>query len=103
MSKTSYSIYLDYKKAMKDAETIEHAAKKAKREASGIMDNYNTVSAAWKGENADKLKRKLLKLESKLSTMSKQLQKAAKTVRTIAESTYRSEQAALEMAKNRKV
>lgn len=103
MYKTSYSIYLDYKKSMKDAEQIEQAARRIMKETSNILDCHSAVASAWKGENADILKRKLLKLESKLSTISKQLQKSAKTVRTIAESTYRSEQAALEMAKNRKV
>ena len=103
MNKTSYSIFIDYKKALKDAELIEHAAKKTMKEASRIVDNCNAVSAAWKGENAEKLKEKLLRMEEKLKKTAKQLHKTAQVVRTIAEATYKSEKAALELAKKRNV
>ncbi len=102
MSKTAYSIYLDYQNAIKQAERLEQAAKDLKREASKLSDCRRSISTSWKGDNASTYLRKVKTVESDISKKEKNITKAAAAIRKIATETYRAEKAALELAKIRK-
>ena len=103
MAKTAHTIYLDYQKAMRQADRLEEAAKKIRNEKSSLHSCRGSISSAWKGDNASAFIRKVSVVENDLASIEKSIRNAAAVIRRIAKETYDAEQRALTMAKNRKV
>lgn len=103
MAKTSYSIYLDYRKAVSQAERLEKAAQELRKEYNRMEDCYTSVSGAWKGDNANAYLAKIRKLQQEINRVEENITQAAIAVRRIARVTYDAEQRALELAKERTV
>ena len=103
MAKTAYSIYLDYQKAMKQADQLEGAAKIIRNERKNVQASQKSISAAWQGDNATKFIKKVNVVEEDLDSIAKNVQNAANVIRQIAKETYEAEQKALDLAKARQV
>ena len=103
MAKTEYSIYLDYQKAMRQADKLDEAARIIKSEKSSLHDCNGSISSAWKGENATTFIRKVAVVENDLESIEKSVRNAADVIRRIAKETYQAEQKALRLAKERTV
>lgn len=97
-----YTIEMNFSRAKHQAEQLEEAASRLEKIASGSIDEaLGTVSGNWKGENADQYLRKAQTVRDKLLTTSGDIKGTAQTVRTIAETIYKAEMAALELALKR--
>jgi len=103
MAKTSYSIYLDYQKAIKQAERLEQAAKELSKEVAKMDDCYSSIQAAWKSDSASAYLAKVRKVREELNTVENNLSETAATIRKIAKNTYEAEKRALVIAQTRKV
>lgn len=103
MAKTSYSIYLDYQKAMNQADRLDDAARMISAEMKNLQNCKSKISSSWQGESATSYIRKVNVVEDDLTRMAKSIKKTADAIRKIARATYDAEQQALELAKERKV
>ena len=97
-----YTIEMNFSRAKRQAEQLEEAASRLEKIASGSIDEaLGTVSGNWEGENADQYLRKAQTIRDKLLTTSGDIKGTAQTVRTIAETIYKAEMTALELALKR--
>ena len=101
MMKNAYSIAINFNKANQQADKLVKIAGEILTEKNKVRESKRILQMNWKGESASSYMSKLTNLEEKLSGEAKKLQKAAKTIREIAQKTYNSEKRALEIAKVR--
>lgn len=102
MAKNAYSIAINFNKANQQADKLAKIAEEILIEKNNVSESKRILQMNWKGESASSYMSKLIRLEEKLSGEAEKLQKAAKTIREIAQKTYNSERKALEIAKVRK-
>ncbi len=101
MVKTSYSIYLDYQKAIRQAERLEQAAKELQKEIARMDDCYSSIQASWKSNSANAYLAKLRKVRQEIDSVENNLTESAAAVRKIAKNTYEAEKRALLIAETR--
>lgn len=104
----SYStIYMNYNKAMKQANRLEELANELRGLANNdVDDTLSHLSSQWKGDNANTYVRKGYELQKNLLATAKKMTDTATAIRTAAKRTRASEIAAIELAekiKNRSV
>ena len=99
--KTMFSISMDYHKAIAQALKVEQAADLLKRKKSALQERRGIISACWEGDDADAYISKMQILEEDFGKEIRNLTRAADAIRTIAQSTYDTEQRAIELARNR--
>ena len=100
--KTEAEIYLEYEKALSQAETLTRLAGEL---ASAVAEETKETAAAletvWKGESAEAFYAKCGILAQKWSDCASSLTKTAEAVRTIAQNIYSAEMQALRLAETR--
>lgn len=102
MAKTLGMIRMEYNKAMKQAEKLDQIAADLRRVADQrFTPSLAQVNRAWKSDASVKFIRKGNKLAQEILARAKELEKAAKTVRTIAKNTYNAEMRARQIARER--
>ena len=100
--KTEAEIYLEYEKALSQAETLMQLAGELNSSVAG--DTKETTAAletVWKGESAEAFYAKCGILTQKWSDCASSLTKTAEAVRTIAQNIYNAEMQALRLAETR--
>ena len=86
--KTLFEINLNYSKAINQAEQLEGAARDLKNLANNDFQGcLDSIAVDWKGENARAYINKGIKLKDDIEKSAAGLEKAAKTIRNIAERT----------------
>ena len=102
MTKTLYSIQMDFQKAKNQAARLEKIAKDLNRIANNeIPSCMRDISSKWKGEHARSYTNKGGVIEENLRSIEGSLNQTASTIRIIAQNTYNAEKAALDLAKKR--
>ena len=99
--KTAFSIYMDYKNAMQQAEALDRAAADIRSELSSLHEAKEDIRSSWSGEPAEEYIRRISVTESDLRKLAESVSKAAGTTRRIAIITYEAEQRAIELASAR--
>ncbi len=100
--KTQAQIYMDYKNACNQADSLEQVARNLDDVAGKQMqDCLGQVQAHWKGDNSEAYVGKGRMLQGKIKNTAGELKKAAAAIRTIAKNTYDAEMRALEIARAR--
>lgn len=103
MAKSASEIRMDYKNAIRQAESLEEIAKELRNTANrDFQDCISEISYNWTGDNSTAYVSKCNKLKSKIIKTSDQLDRTATTIRKIAKSIYDAEMNALQIAKIRK-
>ncbi len=97
--KSKYQIELDYKAAINQAQKLETIASNIKNMSSNDLETCMTqIKAKWESTNATTFINKGRTLQQQISETAKELEKTAKTIRSIAERTRRAEMEALRIA-----
>ena len=97
--KSQYQIEIDYKAAINQAQKLEKIASNIKNMSSNDLETcMKQIDAKWKSTNATAFVGKGRTLQQQISETAKELDKAAKTIRSIAERTRRAELEALRIA-----
>ena len=100
MSKTLFTIKLDYDKTIAQAKKLEDAADVLVNEKNRLNDFYNAVKAQWKSDSAKEYLKKVTLISNTLSDNAKSLRQSAQTIRNMANRTYQAEKRAIEIARN---
>lgn len=102
MAKSEFSIRMDYKNAIKQAEKLEDTADKIKRTAKNDLDDcINRINSAWDGDSSNRFCRKGYTVVDELEVIAQELRRTAETIRKIATNTYNADMRALDIAKSR--
>ena len=102
MGKTEAEIYLEYEKAIAQAETLMRLAEELDSAVAGeAKEAAAALAAVWKGECADFFYEKCDLLTQKCAESISSLKKSAEAVRTIAQNIYNAEMQALRLAEAR--
>ena len=97
--KSKYQIELDYKASINQAQKLENIAKNIKNMSSNDLEAcMNQVKANWESTNATAFITKGRTLQQQIAATAKELDKTAKTIRSIAERTKRAEMEAVRIA-----
>lgn len=103
MAKTLYSIQMDFQKAKNQADALDRMAGDIRRLADNDLSGcMRDVSANWKSENSSLYVSKGQTTAENLRSAAAGINKAASTVRTIAQNIYNAEKRAIDLAKQRK-
>ena len=96
MAKTAFSIYMDYKKTMNQANELERVARDLKSLAnSNFQSSISRLNSNWTGEAASAYIKKANKLKSDMENSANSISKTSSALKTIAITTYKAEMAAL--------
>ena len=96
MAKTEQEIVFNYKKAIRQALELEDIASAVKKVGNNKMTNsLSKVSKSWTGENASSYTKKGNKLKGKIEKTSNNIDKAASTLKSMAQNIYNAEMASL--------
>lgn len=102
MAKSAFEIQMDYRNAIRQADSLSEIARELKTTAdSGLQDCMSEISGSWTGDNATGYVKKCSLLKDKIIRSSEKLQKTADAIRKIAKNTYDMEMRALEIMKRR--
>lgn len=102
MAKSLYEIEMDFANAKKQADELDGVAKNIEKMISNEYEPcMSSISANWKGDNAEAYVLKGNKLKEKIAKTATNLRKVAETIRTIAKNTYEAEKVAYEIAQAR--
>lgn len=102
MEKSVYTIKMNFKSAMDQADQLEEVANEIERTAkTDIMGSMNRIVKSWTGEASRDYCKKGQKVAENILKYAKQLKESAEAIREIAQRTYRAEMKALELAKKR--
>lgn len=100
--KTEAEIYLEYEKALSQAETLLQLAGELNSSAAGdTKEIAAALGTVWKGESAEAFYAKCSILTQKWSDCASSLTKTAEAVKTIAQNIYNAEMQALRLAETR--
>lgn len=101
--KSLFSIEFDFRQAIQRAEELEEIAADLRKLADNdLQGSLQNLSTAWKGEAASAYIHKGTRLKEKILKSSKDLNKTASTIRSVARRTYNAEMAAYRIAMERK-
>lgn len=101
MAKTRFAIIMDYRNAMRQSEKIADAAEKLVSRKNEIDRYINTLKICWTGENASLYIRKLEIARNNVDKLSNNLKNISDVVKRIAQRTYETEMASLEISQRR--
>lgn len=102
MAKSAFEIQMDYRNAIKQADSLSEIARELKVTAdSGLQECVSEISGSWTGDNASNYIKKCNLLKEKIVYSSDKLQKTASAIRKIAKNTYDMEMRALEIMRRR--
>lgn len=102
MAKSEYSIRMDFKNTIKQADKLESLSGKMERIAENdLVNTRSNLSCNWKGDNAASYIKKVQIVEGDISSIAKNLNKTSDVLREIAQKTYEAEMRALERARRR--
>ncbi len=97
--KTSYEIYMDFNKAIAQADRLISIAKNMNNLGNeGVGGSINTIEGCWEGENADAFIDKGRKIQNKIYLTAEDIRKVADAIIKIAETTRDAELAAIALA-----
>ncbi|MBP3901980.1 MAG: hypothetical protein J6D53_11110 [Blautia sp.] len=100
--KTEAEIYLEYEKAMSQAETLMLLAGELDSAvAAETKETAAALTAVWKGESAEAFLVKCSALGQKCTDCTSSLTKSAEAIKTIAQNIYNAEMQALRLAETR--
>ena len=101
MALSEQTILMNFQEANRQAGRLEEIAADIMNVSDrDLEEEIRTISVSWKGENADAFVGKTNMIKDKTKKSAQDLQKIAKTIRTIAKNTYDAEMRATEIAKN---
>lgn len=104
MAKTKWAIDMDFAKARCQADELDRIANEIASAANNdLQDCLTNVKNNWSGTNAKAYIEKGNIVKTNINNIAKNLRNAAKTIRAIAKQTYKTELAALELAKKREI
>lgn len=102
MAKSEYTIRMNFRNTIKQADKLESLSGKMERIAENdLVNTRSNLSYNWKGDNATAYMRKVQIVEGDLSSIAKNLSKTSDVLREIAQKTYEAEMRALERARRR--
>ena len=101
MAKTRFSIIMDYFNALRQADKLSEAAEKLKVRKNEVERYINEVRECWTGDNASLYLAKLETSKKNIEKLSKNLAGVANIVKRIAQRTYETEMATLEISQRR--
>lgn len=101
MAKNRFSIILDYRNAMKQAGILDETAEELKNCSEQLERCGNRVRGSWTGENADKYINSTYVTSENIGEIRKNLINISEAIKRIAERTYDTEMAALEISGKR--
>lgn len=101
MAKSRFSIIMDYRNAMRQAEKIADAANELATRQQEIEQYINTIRTGWTGDNALMYTKKLEVSKMNIEKLQKKLNNIAEVVKRIARRTYETEMATLEISQRR--
>lgn len=102
MAKTKYSVTVAYGRAKAQADNIDKIAGRVDQQRIKISEAKNRLSGCWTGTNANTYRAKMGDRENELSRIVSDLRNIARTIRSVAENTYRADMKAVELAQKRK-
>lgn len=99
---TKAAIMVNFKKAMQQADELDEIANSLSRSAKSELEGtLQSVSANWKGENAERYLTKGDNLQGKIYSSAKSLHGIAADIRKVARKIYDAEMRALAVAETR--
>ena len=99
--KTELSIYLNYRRALAQAHSLDEAAAVIRNQISNLEGCCSDIANVWEGPDSGAYISKVRTLIGYLEKAEKNTSIAAGTVRSIAEKTYKAEKTALQIALTR--
>lgn len=97
-----FELYYDFMASKRKATKLENQAKQIRRIANNSLNSdTKKLKKYWEGEACNSFINKGDKLVIKANKIAQSLEESARTIRTVAERTYRAELKALELAKTR--
>ncbi len=98
--KTEYEIYMDFRRAMDQANRLKTIANNMSNLANdSMMSSLNAIRSSWSGENAEAFLNKGQSIQNRIELTAGDLYKVANAIITIAERTRDAELAAIAIAK----
>ena len=98
--KTEYEIYMDFRKAVNQANRLRAIANNMSSLANDSMGGIlNSIRSSWSGENADAFVYKGQNIQNRINSTANDLHKVANAIITIATRTRDAELAAIAIAK----
>ena len=102
MAKNSYTIKMEYKKALAQANQLEEIATEIMNLTDKeLLGSINRIAKNWNGEASDRYQKKGQKSVNNIQKIAGQLKKTSEVIRDIAKRTYNAEMKALTLAKTR--
>ncbi len=101
MASTRFSIIMDYRNAMAQADAIDSLIAELRSDCNRLNGCNDRINIYWKGDNALKYKSKVVKTTQNISQIIKDLSNISATIKRIAKRTYDTEMATLEISRNR--
>lgn len=101
MAKNRFSIILDYRNAMKQAGILDEIAEELKNCSKQLERCGNKGKGSWTGENANKYINSTYVVSENIGEIRKNLINISETIKIIAERTFDTEMAALEISGKR--
>ena len=103
MAKSGFEIRMDYKNAIRQADSLTEVARELRRTADNDLQYcVAEISNNWTGDNSTAYVNKCNMLKSNILKTADRLEKTAVTIRKIAKNTYDAEMKALQLATVRK-
>ncbi len=91
MGKSADNIYMNYQAMKQRASRLEELADELKRIAENEIACHASDRSSWTGDSGDVCREKLTRLEKNVNKRAKELENAAKSLRTVAERQYKLE------------
>lgn len=102
MAKGIDEIRMNFKNAINQANKLEEAASSIEKITKvELVESTNEIFKYWKGNSSIKYHNKSQKAVERLLIIAKKLKQTAKIIKEIAETTYKAEMRALELAQKR--
>lgn len=101
MAKTQYSIQITFKKAVAKADELETVAKAVEKQKERLEECQRSLAEKWKGTNAAAYCSKLGARVQELAGIARDLRATSAAINDIAETTYKADKRAVELAKAR--
>lgn len=98
---TRFELYVNLRSANSRASELDRTASRIKKAAENLQSELNGISANWQGAACSAYIDKGRTLIGKMNQEAKSLNRAAETIRRIAQRTYEAEIKALEAASQR--
>lgn len=91
MGKSTNQIYMNYQAMRQRANRLEELAGELRNIANNEIACHISNRSSWIGDSGDVCREKLVKLENNVDKRAKELEKAANSLRTVADRQYKLE------------